>query len=349
MRRVGNALVAGDLSATGKPVVALVGHLDTVPGHEDDAPARREGDLVYGLGASDMKGGVAVAMALAEDLDLAALPVTVWLIFYDKEEGPHEDSGLGPLMAQVPELSRIDLAIVMEPTDDVVQVGCVGSVHATITFQGRRAHAARPWHGENAITKAGRLLAELHTRAPKEVEVGGHVFREVMTVTTCEGGRYRNVVPDRMALNLNYRFAPGRTVDEARADVEALVGGEATIAYVDLAPERHGPRREPPLREAPRRHRSFRRAQAGVDRRGAAGRGGDRRGEPGAGAHRPGAPARRALRGPAAHRVLPGPGALPHRGVTTNADAASSQGSSTSSVGAWPSGICASSASVRRA
>ena len=233
--RVGNALAAGRPTGT-RPALALVGHLDTVPPHDGDPAPAIAGDRLIGLGASDMKAGLAVAFCLAEDLDLAALPFELVVVVYDKEEGPHADSGLAPLLAACPWLADLGLAIVAEPTDNVIQVGCVGSIHATLTFCGASAHSARPWHGDNAIHKAGAVLAELHGREPVQVEVGGHVFREVMSITRASGGRYRNVVPDRFELNLNYRFAPGRTLQAAQADVEALAAGRAKVEFTDLSP-----------------------------------------------------------------------------------------------------------------
>jgi succinyl-diaminopimelate desuccinylase len=235
VRRVGHSLVVGDL-ADPRPTVALVGHLDTVPAHPGDGPPRIEGGRVHGLGASDMKGGVAVALALADQLDLAALPYNLVLMLYEREEGPFEGNGLGPLFAQIPQLSRIQLALCMEPTDHEVQPGCVGGLQATLTFTGKRAHSARPWHGENAITKAGAFLAELHTRPRTRVVVDGLEFFEVFSVTLAQGGHARNVIPDQFTLNLNHRFAPGKSVEQAEAELRALVAGRALVEITDRSP-----------------------------------------------------------------------------------------------------------------
>jgi succinyl-diaminopimelate desuccinylase len=134
-------------------------------------------------------------------------------------------------------LAGVELALCLEPTDNVLQLGCVGSIHATFAFAGRAAHSARPWHGENAVHRAGALLAELHARPPREARSGGHLFREVLSATRIEGGHARNVVPDRCTLNLNFRFAPDRTLEDAAAELLAL--GErhgAEVTLTDLSP-----------------------------------------------------------------------------------------------------------------
>ena len=229
--RTGNSLAVGP-QACERPPLLLVGHLDTVPPGTFAHRPRIEGDRLYGLGASDMKGGLAVMMALAEEKP--ASPVRY--IFYEREEGPYEESGLGPLMDCAPDFKRAALAIALEPTDGAVQLGCVGSLHATVTFRGAAAHSARPWQGKNAIHAAGAFLAELEALRPKEVSVGGLSFFEVLSATRAEGGTARNVVPDRFELNLNYRFAPGRSAQEAFADLQRFVGNRAEVTLVDDAP-----------------------------------------------------------------------------------------------------------------
>jgi succinyl-diaminopimelate desuccinylase len=233
--RTSHTLLLGTLEDP-RPTVALVGHLDTVPAHPESGPTRREGDRLFGLGSSDMKGGLAVMMALAEALPRADLPVNLALLLYEREEGPYLESGLTPLFEARPDLRKVAFAVAMEPTDGEVQVGCVGSLHATLRFQGRSAHSARPWQGENAIHKAGPLLAELLARPRREVVCAGFPFYEVMSVTKAGGGRAKNVVPESFELNLNYRFAPGKSVEEAQGDVHALVAGRAEVSFADLAP-----------------------------------------------------------------------------------------------------------------
>lgn len=233
--RVSHSMVLGRRDDP-RPSVALVGHLDTVPAHPTPNPARLEGDRLFGLGSSDMKGSLAVMMALAESLPRDTLPINLLLVFYEREEGPFQESGLGPLFTAVPQLSNVKFAIAMEPTDGAVQVGCVGSLHATLRFEGQAAHSARPWQGKNAVHAAGALLNELHQRERRAVTLEHHTFFEVMSVTLAKGGRARNVVPESFELNLNYRFAPGKTLVEAQRDVLELVAGRCEVAFTDLAP-----------------------------------------------------------------------------------------------------------------
>ena len=233
--RRSHSLILGRL-ADPRPAVGLLGHVDTVPAHHSDRPPRIEGDRLFGLGSSDMKGGLAVMMALAETLPRAELPVNLILVLYEREEGPYLENGLGALLESEPALRRIRFGIALEPTDCVIQVGCVGSLHATLTFRGRSAHSARPWQGDNAVHRAGPLLAELLERSPREVCSGAFTFREVLSITRAQGGRARNVVPDAFELNLNYRFAPGKSLQEAQEDVRRVVAGRAEIAFTDLSP-----------------------------------------------------------------------------------------------------------------
>jgi succinyl-diaminopimelate desuccinylase len=223
----------------GRPVVALCGHLDTVPIHEEDRRRpRRDADRIVAPGSSDMKGGIAVMMELAERLPRARRFCDLVLVLYAREEGPYLENELEELLREPRRLGAIDLALCLEPTDNVLQLGCVGSIHATFVFHGKSAHSARPWHGENAVHRSGALLAELAARAPREARSGGLAFREVVSVTRIEGGRARNVVPDRCTLNVNFRFAPDRTAQAASEELRALGarhGAEVTLTDVSPA------------------------------------------------------------------------------------------------------------------
>lgn len=229
-QRHGNCVVAMRPGEPGAPTIGLFGHLDTVAPAADQA-SEWLGDRVVGCGASDMKGAVAVM------LELLSRPCRAGLVavFYDREEGPYADNGLRTLL-ESGVLPRMDAALALEPTGNAIQAGCMGGLHALVTFKGKRAHSARPWQGENALHKAHGFLARLAALERREVAVGGLTFYEVMTATTAATRNSRNVVPDRFVLNVNYRFAPGKPVSAARDELVALVAGEADIEIVDEAP-----------------------------------------------------------------------------------------------------------------
>jgi succinyl-diaminopimelate desuccinylase len=241
--RIGNSVVAGRPSGK-KPAVALCGHLDTVPDPGNAWPPKRDGDLVFGSGASDMKSGLAVMLMLARERRFDDLV----LVFYDKEEGPYDQNGLEPVLDACPWMKDVGLAFCLEPTDLELQLGCVGSLHADVTFEGKSAHSARPWQGENAITKAGAFLAELAALQPRDVEPEpGLVYREVTTVTLAKGGLGRNLVPPSFEVHVNVRFAPGRTPEDAERELIERVAGRARVNVTDRSPSARVPRDNPLL------------------------------------------------------------------------------------------------------
>jgi succinyl-diaminopimelate desuccinylase len=243
-RVIGRSVVAG--RRTGRPLIALYGHLDTVP-EQGNLPARVTAERVHGLGATDMKGGLAVMLALLEDPAVAAGPYDLIGVFYDGEEGPSDRNGLEAVLDSVADLGSAEFSVVMEPTDAELQLGCQGVINATVEFHGEAAHSARPWLGENAITKAGRWLTDMHSRGWRDVEVAGLTFKETFAVTTAEGGVARNVVPARFAVNLNHRFPPDRTIEEAEAMVREVCAGADRVEITDRAPAAPIPEGNPHL------------------------------------------------------------------------------------------------------
>lgn len=231
--RVGNSLVVGH--PTGRPQITLYGHLDTVPAQGNEA-GRLEGSRVSGLGASDMKSGLAVMLGLLEDDAVAAGPYDVIGVFYDKEEGPAHDNGLEEVLDALPWLGDAEFAVVLEPTDLQLELGCQGAINATVGFLGKAAHSARPWLGENAISKAVPWLAEMAAREPEKVELSGLQFIETFNVTMASGGVARNVIPPRFDLNLNYRFPPDRTLARAEARLREVASPADLVEIVDRAP-----------------------------------------------------------------------------------------------------------------
>jgi succinyl-diaminopimelate desuccinylase len=227
-QQIADSLVVGEPC---EEAVLLVGHLDTVPlqGH---VGATVEGDRVHGLGATDMKSGLAVMIHLIESLG----PDRVACVFYAGEEGPLSGNQLGMILDAAQWLRQASAAIVMEPTDRGLEAGCQGVVNAEVVFEGEAAHSARPWLGDNAITKAGEFLTRMRALQPDLHLVGGLEFKEVMSVTMASGGVAKNIIPAEFTMNVNYRFAPDRPLEEAIGRLQAVCSGGDRFTVTDSAP-----------------------------------------------------------------------------------------------------------------
>jgi len=196
-----------------------------------------------------MKAGDAVMLALLENFAWETGRFEPTFVFYEREEGPHAENGLEAVFAGSPWVLDAELAVVPEPTEGALEVGCVGTCQVEVTFRGKSAHAARPWQGENAITKAARFLAALHERPANEVVVEGLPFYEVLTPTTARGGRATNVVPDSFWVNVNHRFAPGKGLEDVKRLFDDLLGDEAAYEIPDFAPSGSVDLKNPLLQE----------------------------------------------------------------------------------------------------
>jgi succinyl-diaminopimelate desuccinylase len=207
-----SCVLAGTTERGERPLVLLAGHLDTVPA-QGNWPGRRAHGRVEGLGASDMKGGVAVMLKLA----LAQPPasVDVGYVFFGREEVPAAEGALQPLLEREPGLREADLAIVLEPTANAVHAGCLGNINARWTFSGRSGHSARPWLADNAIERAARGVLALSSIEPEDVLLDGLRYRQVVSVTTIEAGVARNVIPGNARADVNFRYSPALDPDAA--------------------------------------------------------------------------------------------------------------------------------------
>lgn len=243
VRRYGNSLVVGVKPSQGRPSILLAGHLDTVRTQQDGA-VRMEGDRVFGCGASDMKAGLAMMLELAVRPGQA--PAGLTLVLYAGEEGPYADNELELVLRSDPQVTGAAMAVCLEPSDNELQLGCAGTMHARVTFEGRSAHSARPWQGDNAIHKAAPIIAQLAACEPQWHQLEGLQFATVTSITMASGGTGRNVVPARFELNINHRFAPGTSIEQARTQLDQLIAGRAQVEIIDAAPSA-SPHRNHPL------------------------------------------------------------------------------------------------------
>jgi succinyl-diaminopimelate desuccinylase len=229
--RRGNTLVARTDGGRGERVV-IAGHLDTVP-LNDNLPSRNDGTALHGLGACDMKGGDAVILRLAAAVSEPARDVTY--VLYEGEEIESEFNGLGHLADNAPELLDADFAILMEPSDGVVEAGCQGTLRVDVTTYGERAHSARAWKGVNAIHAAAPVLDRLAAYEPRKPVIDGLTYHEGLNAVGIAGGVAGNVLPDRCTVTVNHRFAPDRSEAEAEEFVRAFFEGY-DVLVTDSAP-----------------------------------------------------------------------------------------------------------------
>lgn len=235
--RNGDAIIAR--THLGRPTrVVIAGHTDTVPlTAEPNLPCRIEGvgddRVLIGRGTCDMKGGVAVQLSVAAALAEPRHDVT-W-IFYDNEEVEAERNGLLRIAREQPDLLAADFAVLCEPTGAVVEGGCQGTLRVRATLTGKAAHSARTWMGHNAIHDAAELLARLKAYVPAQPWVDGLHYHEGLNAVAITGGIAGNVIPDLCTVDINYRFAPDKTTDEAVAWIHDYLAG-FDLELTDLAP-----------------------------------------------------------------------------------------------------------------
>lgn len=231
--RSGNSVLARTERGLGSRVL-LAGHLDTVP-IADNVPSRRDGDLLFGCGTSDMKSGDAVFLHLAATVTDPAHDLTV--VMYDCEEIAASFNGLGRIETELRDWLSADVAILGEPTGGEIEAGCQGTLRVRITTDGVRAHSARSWLGDNAIHKLAPVLERLARYDARSVDIDGCVYREGLSAVRIDGGVAGNVIPDAATVDVNFRFAPDRTPDQALAHVrEVFAGLDVEMEPTDMSP-----------------------------------------------------------------------------------------------------------------
>jgi succinyl-diaminopimelate desuccinylase len=241
VERLGHNLVAR--TELGLPHrLALAGHVDTVPPNGNER-ATVDGDVCWGLGASDMKSGCAVILELARTVTKPAVDVTY--VFYECEEVAPEFNGLTRLFSERPDLLVADAAVLGEPTRARIEAGCQGTLHLDVIMAGERAHSARPWMGRNAIHRLSPVLERCAAYVGRRPVLDGCEFREALQAVSVQGGVAGNVVPDRATVRLNHRYAPDRSGAEAAQHVREMLGDavdEAGGDTVELADDAEGAR-----------------------------------------------------------------------------------------------------------
>lgn len=216
------------------PTVILHGHLDVVPGRQEQYEPRVEGDRLIGRGAYDMKGGLAAMMCALRDCAAQRRVHVRFLCVPDEEAEDVDERSTDELVRAGIEA---DFAITGEPTNLQIGVQAKGVLAMRIEVRGRAAHGSTPWLGDSAVLKAfdvfRRIEAMDFSRESSEL-----FDRPSINLGRIEGGDVFNKVPDRCEMVVDVRYLPGQDPGAILAQVRALpdVTVESTLtrapAYV---------------------------------------------------------------------------------------------------------------------
>ncbi|MCJ7623502.1 MAG: M20 family metallopeptidase [Anaerolineaceae bacterium] len=221
-------------------VLHFNGHTDTVPvceGWERDpfTPFVKD-ERLYGLGASDMKAGIACIMNMLRAFVRSGYPFSGELVFSGVID--EEAYGKGAKALLETDYAECDAMILAEPypgdESKPIPVGITGKVLYDITVKGHAAHGFRPHQGINAVEEASRIISALdriHLVEHPKFGKGNYCVLKI------EGGYkiYSVVVPDRCRFEVNRLLVPGETSATAIRDMEELVDSLGLESEVEIS------------------------------------------------------------------------------------------------------------------
>ncbi|WP_022701427.1 succinyl-diaminopimelate desuccinylase [Oceanicaulis alexandrii] len=230
------------------PVFCFAGHTDVVPAGDDAAWSRGPfeaeiaDDVLWGRGASDMKGAIAAMVAgVARHLQSQGAPAgSIAFLITGDEEGPAVNGTKKLLKAITDKGEKLDHCLVGEPTNphhlgDTIKVGRRGSLNGVITVTGQQGHVAYPEKAENPIPVLIDLLNRLTSRTLDEG--APHFQPSNLEVTTIDvGNAPHNVIPARASAKFNIRFNTAQSGDDLKQWIreEAAAAENGTFCEIDL-------------------------------------------------------------------------------------------------------------------
>jgi len=259
--------VLATLPGTGDRTLLYNGHLDTVPFDADewrfDPLGERDGDRLYGRGATDMKGPLAAMLHAAEAFVESGADPPVDLAFAvvsDEETG----GAAGVETVLGPGAIDADACVIGETTCSgdrySVTVADRGSIWLTLEAEGRAAHGSRPMLGENAIDRLWAAIEAIRTRLPaRELPIpadfepileGSRAYygpsmgetaarelfeRPTVNLGTIEGGDSVNTVPSTAGARLDVRLTAGVETSEVLADIRACLADYPAVSIADTS------------------------------------------------------------------------------------------------------------------
>jgi succinyl-diaminopimelate desuccinylase len=238
----GLPVLVAEVGAEDGPTVILHGHLDVVPGHQEQYEPRVEGDRLLGRGAYDMKGGLAAMMCAVKDCAEQERVRVRFLCVPDEEAEDVEARSTDELVRAG---MRGDFAITGEPTNLHIGIQAKGVLVMRIEVRGRSAHGSTPWLGDSAILKAFDVFRQIEAM-PFARESSELFDRPSINLGRIEGGDVFNKVPDTCTMVVDIRYLPGQDPGAILAQVRALP--DVTVARTLTRAPAHVSRTNPYVR-----------------------------------------------------------------------------------------------------
>jgi len=213
--------------ADAQPVILLHGHIDVVPAPVEQFQPRLDGDRLFGRGAYDMKGALAaLLLALADLRDQSAVRVRIGIV--PDEESEEEVERGGDLLLD--EGFHGDFAITGEPTDMHIGIAAKGVLAMRIRVEGRAAHGATPWLGENAILRAVDVFRAIQS-LPFASQSSELFDRPSINLGRILGGDALNKVPDTCFIDVDVRYLPEQDPDAILDEVRGIPGSSVASTF----------------------------------------------------------------------------------------------------------------------
>jgi len=214
----GLPVIVAEVGPEDGPTVILHGHLDVVPGFEEQFEPRVEGDRLIGRGAYDMKGGLAAMMCAVKDCAAQDRVRVRFLCVPDEEAEDVDERSTDELVRAG---MRGDFAITGEPTNLHIGIQAKGVLAMRVEVHGRSAHGSTPWLGDSAVLKAIDVFRQIEAM-PFARESSELFDRPSINLGRIAGGDAFNKVPDRCEMVVDVRYLPGQDPGAILAQVRAL-------------------------------------------------------------------------------------------------------------------------------
>lgn len=235
VRRFKNNLLVKIYSKKSSPKILLVGHLDTVPPEEKAGFFPKETkSRIYGRGAVDMKAGIACMNLLAKEIKKGKKSwASLEFVFYEGEE-TSLPNGMTLLLKK--RLIKGDIALILEPTNGKVQIGCLSRFLIKATIKGKSCHSAYPWRGKNPLLELEKIIKKISQKKYQKVKYKNFYFWNTFSLVKIETPNPTNVIPPFCEIYLDLRQDPRKKKNEIKNEVKKIMGEKTFFMIKDKSP-----------------------------------------------------------------------------------------------------------------